>query len=325
MKSFHVSVIIPVYNAADFVKQAVESALIQPQTAEVVLVEDGSIDNGWEICQKIASENNKIRLFRHPDGKNHGESASRNLAVQKSSCEYVAFLDADDFYLPDRFTTAEAMFSNDPELEGVYEAIGMYVEDEVGLQRWKDASRSVAPLTTMTKRVPPEELFANLIAGGDGVFSIVGLMVKRSIFEKTGYFDEILPLHPDTAFKFKAAAISKLAPGKLEEAVAMRRVHDHNRISAPRSNWAIYKMRLILWSTLWKWSRRHLDPEKQQLILKRMIMEAARLKRFNRQLPSRISRFRRSLQLLILPFEYPFVLKEGAFWRAFLDAIPSLK
>jgi len=50
MKHLKVSVIIPVYNAADFVQRAVESALIQPQKAEVVIMEDGSTDNGWEIC-----------------------------------------------------------------------------------------------------------------------------------------------------------------------------------------------------------------------------------------------------------------------------------
>ena len=51
---FKVSVIIPVYNAAPFVRQAVESALAQPETAEVVLVEDNSPDNSLEICQQLA-------------------------------------------------------------------------------------------------------------------------------------------------------------------------------------------------------------------------------------------------------------------------------
>jgi len=55
----------------------------------------------------------------------------------------------------------------------------------------------------MTKRVSPEELFARLVIGGAGSISIDGLVGKRSVFEKTGYFDESLPLHMDDVFLSK--------------------------------------------------------------------------------------------------------------------------
>lgn len=323
MNPFQVSVAIPVYNAANFVRRAVESALIQPQTAEVVLVEDCSTDNSWEICQQLVSENDKVHLFRHPDGKNHGEGASRSLAAQKSSGEYVAFLDADDFFLPGRFDTVEQIFAADPQLEGVYEAIGLHAEDEHSLQRWKDAGREITQLTTMTKRVAPEDLFVALVGGGAGSFSVVGLVVKRSIFAKTGYFDSNLVLHTDVAFMVKAAAVARLAPGKLDQAVTMRRVHDHNSLSAPRPNRVVYKMRLMFWFTVLTWSRQHLNREKQQLILQAMIRDAARRPRFNRPFPRRLSGFRKAAQLSLLPFDYPFVLKEGAFWRALVYALPA--
>ena len=325
VKPFQISVTIPVYNAANYVEQAVESALIQPQTEEVILVEDASSDNSLAVCQKLVAENKKVHLFQHPDGRNHGCSASRSLAVQRSTCEYIAFLDADDFYLPGRFTTAEQMFSNDPELAGVYEAIGMHVENETSLQRWKDAKRALTPLTTMTKRVSAEELFTKMVLGGVGTISIDGLVVKRSLFEKTGYFDESLPLHMDDVFFIKAAALTKLAPGKLDEPVAMRRVHENNRISSPRSNLVVYKMRLIYWSTLWNWSRQHVDREKQQQILKAMLKDAARVTRFNWQSPGHLSGFQKGVQLLMLPFEYPFVVMQSTFWRAFLQLIPPIK
>jgi glycosyltransferase involved in cell wall biosynthesis len=286
-------------------------------------VEDCSTDTSWVVCQRIASENDKVRLFRHPDEKNHGEGASRSLAVQKSSSEYVAFLDADDFFLPERFDTVEQMFTADPQLDGVYEAIGLQAEDEDSLQRWKDAGREITHLTTMTKRVSPEDLFVALAGGGAGSFSVDGLVVKRSIFEKTGYFDSNLILHTDVAFMIKAAALARLAPGKLDQPVTMRRVHGHNSISAPRPNQVVYKMRLILWSTLWKWSRQHLDREKQQLILQAMLKDAVRRPRFNRQFPRRLSGFRKVVQLLMLPFEYPFVVKESFFWRAIVYAFPT--
>ncbi|GAF72464.1 unnamed protein product, partial [marine sediment metagenome] len=98
-----VSVIIPVYNAERFVREAVESALAQEETAEIILVEDGSPDNCWDICQLLAVQHAKITAIRHADRKNHGAGASRNLGIRNSHCEYVAFLDADDLYLPNRF------------------------------------------------------------------------------------------------------------------------------------------------------------------------------------------------------------------------------
>jgi glycosyltransferase involved in cell wall biosynthesis len=323
-KIFKVSVIVPVYNSAGFIRQAVESALLQPQTAEVVLVEDGSADNSWEVCQQLAAENAKIHLYRHADGGNHGSGATRNVAICQSTCEFIAFLDADDFFLPGRFDRVEQMFAADPQLEGVYEAIGTHVEDENSLQRWKSSGMPLTDLHTMTKRVAPEELFAALVNGGSGNFSIIGVVIKRSLFEKTGPFDEGLRLHQDIAFILKAAAVCRLAAGKLDEPVTMRRVHDHNRISAPRSTQLVYKTRLAFWSTMWEWGRLHLDREKQQLILQAMLKEAARRPRFTRQLPGFMSGFRKSMQLLILPFEYPFMFKERAYWLAFRDAFPTI-
>ncbi len=65
MREFKFSVIIPVYNAAAYVRHAVESALAQPETAEVILIEDGSPDNALEICENLASEFEKVKLLRH--------------------------------------------------------------------------------------------------------------------------------------------------------------------------------------------------------------------------------------------------------------------
>lgn len=74
-----VSVVIPVYNAAPFVRDAVESALAQPETGEVILVEDGSLDDSLTVCRALAAENDRVKLYRHPNGENCGAGASRFL------------------------------------------------------------------------------------------------------------------------------------------------------------------------------------------------------------------------------------------------------
>ena len=80
---FTISVIIPVYNAERYLERAVASALEQPQTGEVILIEDCSPDGSLAICEKLAAAHpDKVRLLRHPDGKNHGAGPTRNLGIR---------------------------------------------------------------------------------------------------------------------------------------------------------------------------------------------------------------------------------------------------
>jgi glycosyltransferase involved in cell wall biosynthesis len=77
------------------------------------LDEDGSPNGGLETCQQLAQQYSKIKLLRHPNGCNMGPSASRNLGIKNAIFEYVAFLDADDYYIRNRFKkTIEVIKSN---------------------------------------------------------------------------------------------------------------------------------------------------------------------------------------------------------------------
>jgi glycosyltransferase involved in cell wall biosynthesis len=317
-----VSVIIPVYNAAAYVRQAVESALAQPETAEVILVEDGSTDNTLAVCQRLADEYPIVRLYRHPDASNHGVSATSNLGILRSTGEYISILAADDFFLPDRFVVAREMFASDPNLEGVYEAVGRHIEDERGAQRWKEAGFCQKELATMGERVPAEELFAALVSGRSSGFLLAGSVVRRSVFTKTGLFDEHLDLHQDTAMICKMAAAAKLVAGRLEEPVALARIHGHNRISAPRPQSEVYKMKMMLWTTLWYWSKENLDQERQQLVLDRLLDRAMFIPRFDRIFPAWTRGFQKRVQLALLVFDHPSLLWQAAYWKRF---VPSLR
>src|SRR5689334_20372935 len=116
---FDVSVVIPVYNAAGFIRTAVESALMQSEVKEVILVEDASPDGSLAECEKLVAEYSLLRLYRHPEGANKGAGASRNLGMEKASHEYISFLDADDYFLPDRFKETFSVFQKNPDADGV--------------------------------------------------------------------------------------------------------------------------------------------------------------------------------------------------------------
>jgi glycosyltransferase involved in cell wall biosynthesis len=216
-----ISVIMPVFNAAPYVTQAVESALAQPETAEVILVEDGSPDNSLEVCRVLAKRYDKVHLYQHAGGVNRGAGPSRNLSMEKSTAEFIAFLDADDYYLPGRFSTLRQVLEIHPDGEGAYDAVGFHVEDDAGLQRWVQAGKMpVERLTTMTERIDPGELWEALISGRSGYFHLDGLVLKRSVLEKSGYMVETLRLHQDTEFIMRVAIAARLYPGRLDEPVA---------------------------------------------------------------------------------------------------------
>ena len=93
-----VSLIIPVYNVEQYLKQCLESVKNQIYpNIEVILVNDGSTDNSLSICRYYAQENGWILVNQ----ENSGLSAARNAGINQSTGEYIAFLDSDDWIEPD--------------------------------------------------------------------------------------------------------------------------------------------------------------------------------------------------------------------------------
>jgi glycosyltransferase involved in cell wall biosynthesis len=252
-----VSVVIPVFNAREYVEEAVDSALSQPETAQVVLVEDGSSDGSLEVCRALSRRHARVQLHRHPDGGNHGAGASRNLGIASATEPCIAFLDADDVYLDDRFATAAELLEGRPETDGVYEAIGVRCEGSRARERW--LARGGGELTTMGERVGPEDLFKALVERDRGNCTLDGLVVRSGVFERSGRFYEDLRLHQDTALLIQLAATCRLVPGRLDSPVAVRRVHAGNRYLADYNS---DRTELLLWRKLLRWCRgRDLDPD----------------------------------------------------------------
>jgi hypothetical protein len=105
-----VSVILPVFNAARTVQPAIDSVLAQTLTDfEVVAVDDGSTDGSVEILRRYGD---RIKIFEQ---KNHGPSAARNLGVANSTAEYLAFLDADDWWNPEFLARMVAALQHEPQ------------------------------------------------------------------------------------------------------------------------------------------------------------------------------------------------------------------
>src|ERR1700691_6786421 len=99
-----VSIITPFYNTERFLQEAIESVLAQTYSNwELLLVDDGSTDGSTAIAHRYADRAPaKIRYLAHPGRENRGLSASRNLGIAGAGGEFLALLDADDVWLPQK-------------------------------------------------------------------------------------------------------------------------------------------------------------------------------------------------------------------------------
>lgn len=236
---FQVSVIIPVYNVAHYIEEAVQSALIQPEVAEIILVEDGSKDNSLEVCEKLSCEFDKVRLLTHQYGKNMGASESRNLGIRSAQFDFVAFLDADDWYLPNRFTKESLLFEN-PEIMAVYSLSAIKFPDgRLEFFGCKD------DLIDILKSKDVHKFYCHMMKNDIVLGNTNSNTFRKTVFESVGFFDERLELHQDSELWYRIARDFLFWPGELKTPVSVARRHDNNRITR-KSKKSVFKM-LYVW------------------------------------------------------------------------------
>lgn len=247
--NFKISVIIPVFNTQLYVEKAILSALVQKEVAEVIVVDDGSTDNTSKILTKLVNENSKIRTYQHLNGENRGRASSKNLGIIMATCPFIAFLDADDYYLEKRFENDAKLFEEDSSIDGIYNAIGAHF-----YRNASEEEKERLKLTTIQYQIESNELFDKMSPKGNaGYFSGDGLTVKREIFEKVGYFDNRLKVAEDTHMWIKMSLKAKLVAGILDRPVSIRGVHDSNVFHLYSS--LLYKRNMaLMFSYLLEWA-----------------------------------------------------------------------
>ncbi|MDM8553606.1 glycosyltransferase [Desulfococcaceae bacterium HSG7] len=118
-----ISVIIPTYNQCHFLIKAINSVFsTQYANIEIIIIDDASTDGTYATACTLADKyKGHIQVLQHPDKKNHGEGASRNLGIRASQGKYICFLDSDDYFLPNRFETCVPMLDTNPSIDGIFE------------------------------------------------------------------------------------------------------------------------------------------------------------------------------------------------------------
>jgi len=113
-----VSVIIPAYNRAEYIQQTVESVLNQTYSPiEIIVVDDGSSDGTFELLTEYGE---RLRLLTHAGRENRGQSAAINLGMRHASGKYLAILDSDDFWAPNKLEVLVPFLEKNPDVGLVY-------------------------------------------------------------------------------------------------------------------------------------------------------------------------------------------------------------
>jgi len=185
-----VSVIMIFRDAAAFMAEAIESVVSQGFTGwELLLVDDGSQDGGELIAAGYATRMpSQIRVLSHPDRTNQGMSASRNLGLQAARGRYVAFLDADDTWLPQRLQRHIAILERMPAVDMVQsELVHWYSWEEPGQCKDDDYVRPFLRPDDHLLR-PPDGL---LLAIAVPLYSvgICNITVRRHVLLELGGFE----------------------------------------------------------------------------------------------------------------------------------------
>lgn len=172
-----VSIITPVYNGARYIRDTISSVLAQTFTDyEMIIIDDGSTDHTAEMvreCVKQAPD--KIRYLHQTNG---GPANARNHGIRESKGEYIAFLDADDLWLPDRLKKSVALLDDHPEI-GLTHARSIRID--------KDGNRLASPPRHAGKL--SGNIFTDLLLRKAHI-SCLTVTLRKKCLDLTGAFDE---------------------------------------------------------------------------------------------------------------------------------------
>ena len=210
-----VSIIIPTYNRAVYVRESIDSVLAQTYADfEIIVVDDGSADDTQAVLQPFVAQG----TIRYARQENRGESAARNQGIALATGEYIAFLDSDDLFTPTKLEKQVAYLDAHPEIGLVHSWYAKFEDGgrELGI---RDTSK-------LTGKIYP-----NYLLDWSILMVVPSVMVRATVLAQVGGFDESIRWGPDLDMWRRITC--KFQIGVIPEVLCKIRVHPGN-ISADK-------------------------------------------------------------------------------------------
>lgn len=219
-----VSVIIPTYNRSSFVREAVESVLAQTYTPlEIIVVDDGSTDDTPSVMEAFGSAVRRLRQ------ENAGVSAARNRGIEAAKGDWLAFLDSDDLWRPQKLEIQRAYLKDRPEIR-ICQVEELWMRNGERLNPKK------------YHRKPSGLCFLLLLERC--LVSPSAVMIHRSVFEDVGLFDETLPACEDYDLWLRIGCRYPL--GLVEEPLIVKRGGHPDQLSASVPSLDRYRIQALV-------------------------------------------------------------------------------
>lgn len=217
--------VIPVYNAAQFLRESIDSVLSQNYPAiEVIAVDDGSTDGSLEILLEYGGRITVIEQSRK------GAAAARNAGVRAAKGRLIAFQDADDVWLPGKLVAQVEYLLANPATHIVFSQFAFWHADEAG--RYRDPSWFVnKPDTWELKQELSGYIYADELL--DSCIAMIVPVIRREVFDAVGGFDEQLYAGSDYDFWLKATA--RFRAHKMPRCFALYRIHERGITGTPKT------------------------------------------------------------------------------------------
>lgn len=195
-----ISVIVPAYNAGKYIGEAIKSILDQTISIhEIIVIDDGSTDNTKEVVSNFP-----VRYFYQT---NKGTAAALNAGIEQSSGEYLAFLDADDLWMPQRLNLQLQTFEEDPCLDMVFGLMQQFISPELPVEEQNRIEVNTTEVMV-------------------GIHKSAWL-IKREAFLRVGLFAGGFLLEEFTDW-YARSKEKKLREAVVQQVVAKRRIHQSN-------------------------------------------------------------------------------------------------
>lgn len=189
MKSPNVSVIIPVYNGARFLKKAVESALGQTYAdLEIIIIDDGSIDGTPDVIDRLKQSSSNVRSERI--AHSGGAAKPKNVGISLARGRYIATLDADDVWHSEKIQKQIELLEGTDSSIGYATCYSIYEFEEEGV-------RYVHKVPVCDKKQLETVLSRDVMGSGSG------MLYKKEVFETVGGFDEELRSGQDAEMRIR--------------------------------------------------------------------------------------------------------------------------
>jgi len=233
-----ISVIIPAFNACHYLEKAVNSVFAtQYIDLEVLIVDDKSKDGTLQLAKNLAYKRpDNIRVLQTPGKANRGAGAARNMGINHAAGELIAFLDADDVYLSNRFDKDVEILKNNKDIDGVYGAWDLLYQDKKRRREWEELIGKQRKFISIQD---PNRVLKILKQTG-GLWHTNTITLRKCIIEKAEGFNESLRLHQDIELWTRIALVGNIVSGEIETPVSVYRRHGYNRFD-PKDRMNLYR------------------------------------------------------------------------------------